>query len=65
MAQEVSDKKPAEVTTESHDCLEEDIRCRAYALYEERGREDGYDINDWLRAEAELTQTAKVIAAAA
>lgn len=24
----------------------------AYALYEQRGREDGHDLEDWLRAEA-------------
>ena len=27
----------------------------AYHLYEVRGRQDGYDIEDWLRAERELT----------
>ena len=30
------------------------IRQRAYELYEERGRRDGFDEEDWLRAEAEL-----------
>jgi hypothetical protein len=35
--------------------LEEKIRLRAYTLYEERGKEDGRDVDDWLRAEAELT----------
>ena len=43
--------------------LEEKIRLRAYTLYEERGREDGHDVDDWLRAEAELT--AKVVGTAA
>jgi len=38
--------------------LEEKIRLRAYALYEERGREDGHDVDDWLRAEVELTTKA-------
>jgi hypothetical protein len=37
---------------------EEKIRLRAHALYEERGREDGHDVDDWLRAEAELTTKA-------
>ena len=32
----------------------EQIRCRAYKLYEERGREDGHEREDWLRAEAEI-----------
>lgn len=31
--------------------LEEDIRRRAYELYELRGREDGHELEDWLRAE--------------
>jgi chorismate mutase len=35
---------------------EEQIRTRAYELYEERGREDGHDQEDWLRAEAEITE---------
>ena len=28
----------------------------AYELYEERGREDGHDFGDWLRAEAIVRQ---------
>lgn len=43
--------------------LEEKIRVRAYALYEEHGREDGHDVDDWLRAEAELS--AKAVGTAA
>jgi hypothetical protein len=38
--------------------LEEAIRRRAYELYEQRGREDGYDVEDWVRAEAEVTHSA-------
>jgi DUF2934 family protein len=33
----------------------EQIRCRAYELYEARGCEDGHDLEDWLRAEDEIT----------
>ena len=33
---------------------EELIRLRAYAFYEERGCEDGHDVEDWLRAENEV-----------
>ena len=29
----------------------EDIARVAYALYEQRGRANGYDLEDWLRAE--------------
>jgi hypothetical protein len=43
--------------------LEEKIRLRAYTLYEERGRADGHDVDDWLRAEAELNATAQKAAA--
>lgn len=32
------------------------IRRRAYELYEARGREEGRELEDWLRAEAEITQ---------
>jgi hypothetical protein len=30
------------------------IERRAYELYEQRGREDGHDWEDWLQAEREL-----------
>jgi hypothetical protein len=33
---------------------EDAVRRLAYAYYEERGRVDGYHLDDWLRAEAEL-----------
>ena len=51
-------------TTESHPNLEEEIRRRAYELYEARGREDGHDLDDWLCAEAEITAKAAKTAAA-
>ncbi len=34
--------------------LEQAIRSRAYELYEERGRQDGFAQQDWLKAEAEV-----------
>jgi hypothetical protein len=34
---------------------EEEIRIRAYELYEARNRGDGHDVEDWLEAEAEIT----------
>ena len=34
--------------------MEEQIRDRAYELYEARGREDGHEQEDWLQAEAEI-----------
>jgi hypothetical protein len=37
--------------------IHEQISHRAYELYEMRGRETGHEIEDWLRAEAEITGT--------
>jgi hypothetical protein len=34
--------------------LDEQIRCRAYQLYDERGKTDGQELEDWFRAEAEI-----------
>lgn len=38
--------------TPGHD----EIAVRAYQRYLERGREDGFDLDDWLDAEQELTR---------
>lgn len=35
---------------------QEQIRRRAFELFELRGREDGHDQDDWLQAESELVQ---------
>src|ERR1700739_3049584 len=43
--------------------LEEQIRLRAYQLYEARGREHGHDQDDWLQAEAEFLGTKQKAAA--
>jgi hypothetical protein len=50
-------KPTAKIATESHPNLEEEIRHLAYEIYEEHGREDGHDLDDWLHAEAEITGT--------
>jgi Protein of unknown function (DUF2934) len=34
--------------------LDEKIRRRAYELYEQRGRTDGSDLEDWVQAETEV-----------
>ena len=39
--------------------LQEQIRTRAFQLYEQRGRNDGGDLDDWLQAESELSQVQK------
>jgi len=47
-------KTPTLVRNEPSPILEEQIRSRAYELYETRGREDAHEMEDWLRAESEL-----------
>ncbi len=53
MTKDPSKKQSAAVVADP--ILEEKIRLRAYTFYEERGKEYGHDVDDWLRAEAELT----------
>ena len=53
-------KKPQPTTSEvvqAPDQIQERIRQRAYEIYETRGREDGYDLDDWLIAQSEVTRT--------
>jgi len=45
-------------TTESSD-IENRIRDRAYQLYEQRGSVDGFDLDDWFQAEAEVLRAQK------
>lgn len=51
-------------TIEATPELQEEIRRRAYELYEQRGREGGRDLDDWLQAESEVAQS-KMMARAA
>ncbi len=51
-------------TTESTSDIQEQIRRRAHELYEQRGREDGHELDDWLQAESEVTQQKEKPAAA-
>ena len=39
---------------DSAEQAEEKIRKRAHELYELRGRKDGFDLEDWLKAESEV-----------
>jgi DUF2934 family protein len=43
---------------------EDVIRARAHQLYEERGCEDGHELDDWLQAEAEIVGKKPVAAGA-
>ena len=36
--------------------IQEQVSRRAFELYEQRGREDGHHLDDWLQAESELAQ---------
>ena len=38
--------------------LQHEIRTRAYAIYEQRGRHNGFAEQDWLEAEAEILANA-------
>lgn len=43
--------------------IQEQIRERAYQLFEERGRQEGFAEQDWLQAEKEIRSTALKAAA--
>ncbi len=63
MADDNTRKRVTSLRGEPQD-IEEEIRRRAYQLYELRGREDGHDLDDWLRAEDEVRrQIARTVAA--
>lgn len=64
MANDPTKKQPKIIATVPQSNLEEEISRRAYELYEARGCEDGHDVEDWLRAEAEANGTALETAAA-
>lgn len=40
--------------TQEYPGIEDEIRQRAYELYEERGRHEGFHEEDWARAETEI-----------
>jgi Protein of unknown function (DUF2934) len=46
--------------------LEQDdvVRCRAYELYEQRGRADGHELDDWVEAEREVLSASEIAKAA-
>ena len=56
MSPDATKKQPTTGISELQDLeLEDQIRRRAYELYVERGREDGHEEEDWLRAKEEIT----------
>lgn len=50
----IPNQSPIKVTEPAPD-LQEQIRLRAYGLYEQRGTE-GNELDDWRQAESEVTQ---------
>jgi len=53
------EKKPSTLAPKSDEPtvlipIEKQIQQRAYELYEQRGRTDGHDLEDWLQAEREI-----------
>ena len=50
----VADTKSSEVRTPVD--VDGQIRDRAFELYQQRGREGGHALEDWLQAEAEVLQ---------
>ena len=56
------EKKPSTLAPKSDEPtvlipLERQIQKRAYELYEQRGRTDGHELDDWLQAECEIKGT--------
>jgi len=51
-------KRPAEKARSAGGrlSLQDEIRARAYELYQQRGGQENRAIDDWLRAEAEVRQ---------
>ena len=49
-----ADPRSTQIATAEPPNIEADIRKRAYELFESRGREEGHDLEDWLRAEEEI-----------
>jgi len=58
----IANQTPTQVTKRAPD-VQEQIRVRAYGLYEQREKE-GHEVENWLQAESEITQQqAKTLAA--
>jgi hypothetical protein len=56
------EKKPSTLAPKSDEPtvlipIEQQIQQRAYELYEQRGKTEGHELDDWLRAECEIKGT--------
>jgi hypothetical protein len=54
---------PQEISLQEID-LQEEVRRRAYQIYEERGGLNGSALQDWLQAEAEVRESPRIRKAA-
>ena len=52
-------RQPRAANTAQSAGIEDRIRHRAYQLYEQRGTVDGFALDDWLQAEAEVLRAQK------
>ena len=52
-------RQPRATKTAQSTDIEDRIRHRAYQLYEQRGTVDGFALDDWLQADAEVLRTQK------
>ena len=52
-------RQPRAANTAQSTVIEDRIRHRAYQLYEQRGTVDGFALDDWLQAEAEVLRAQK------
>ena len=50
----VLDQRNHDPRNQAEVIIEEEIRIRAYELFEQRGRHEGFHDEDWARAEAEV-----------
>ena len=52
-------RQPRSIKTAESSDIENHIRGRAYQLYEQRGSIDGFALDDWFQAEAEVLRAQK------
>jgi hypothetical protein len=60
MAAKSKAREPRSRKPSSSNDITERIRQRASELYEQRGRVDGFALDDWLQAEAEVREIKKL-----
>ena len=52
-------RQPRSIKTAESSDIENRIRDRAYQLYQQRGSVDGFALDDWFQAEAEILRAQK------